>query len=64
MFANSVKRHICGGKKIATKACLPSSVDEISRGFYFHETSKFREISTLTNISEFTVSVKSSQGLI
>ena len=32
----------------------------ISRGFYFPETSKFRENSTLTNISEFTVSVKSS----
>ena len=46
MFANSVKRHICGGKKIATKACLPSSVDDrvispFLEGFIFTKLRSF-----------------------
>ena len=58
IFANSVKRHICNGKKIATRACFTfissrQSGFAISRGIYFHETSYMRSFANIKPSRKF-----------
>ena len=60
IFAICIERHICDAKKSRIGHDLPiyskqRSDFAISQGFYFHETSQFRENKTLAKISEFTV---------
>ena len=58
IFANCIKRHIIDVKKFAVKARLNyinkrQSDFDISRGFYFHETSHMRSFAKIKSSRKF-----------